>query len=196
MISQIYRGYFQKSHTFLFPLLGFKKNARYKPEQTYISWTDTIKPEDRRLICVYKREDSEGWRNFESNFLLCHKMLDYCVPLDDVVVYVFDFNSMKEDFDAFLHGKFSTLTSTSKKSITDYYGTHTPEWVYIESFLFPAKYYKQYAEILHLDIDLLREVVELCEKYDAQKEQYELSVHQESEPQSTVSSTEQDSSPN
>lgn len=197
MISQIYRGYFQKSHTFLFPLLGFKKNARFKPEQTYISWTGIINPQDRRLVCVYKREDSEAWKSFESDILIAHKMLDYCVPIDDnTVVYVFDFNSMKEDFDAFLNGKFSTFSSSSKKAITEYYGTHTPEWVYIESFLFPAKYYKQYAEILNLDVNLLQDVVELCEKYDEQKEQCELSTSPDIPATIIITSPEEDTSHN
>ena len=77
---------------------------------------------------------------------------------------------MAEDYDVFLQGKYSLFSAASKKRLTDYYGTHTPEWVYIESFMFPAKYFKQYANILGIEEDTLREVGELCDRFDPEKE--------------------------
>ena len=94
-----------------------------------------------------------------------------CVPLDNnKIVYIFDFNSMASDYDAFLKGKYSELSPFVKKTLTDYYGVHTPEWVYIESFLFPAKYFKQYSQILDVEEDFLRTVGELCDHHDKKKE--------------------------
>jgi hypothetical protein len=52
------------------------------------------------------------------------------------------------------------------------YGVHTPEWVYIESFIFPEKYFAVYANILNIDEDLLRAVGELCEGYNREKETF------------------------
>ena len=98
-------------------------------------------------------------------------MLDTCVPLDDGrVIYIFDFNPVAADFNAFLNGKYSKLSNNAKKLLTSYHGIHTPEWVYIESFLFPAKYYKEYAKILKVNEDMLKEVGELCNKYDPSRE--------------------------
>lgn len=173
MISEIYPRYFQKSFTFLYPILGFKKNKFPRPVQTYVCWDKaSITMADRKLVCVYKTEDTEAWKNFEMNHLLTHRMLDYCIPQPEsnTVVYIFDFNSMAEDFDAFLIGSYSKLSANFKKLLTDYYGTHTPEWVYIESFLYPSKYFKQYASILSMDVDVLKKVGELCDRLDIDKE--------------------------
>lgn len=155
----------------MYPLLGFHKSKHPRPENCYVTWGDNVQSTDRKLVCVYKREDTDQWRNFEQNNLISHKFLDYCVPIDDnTIVYVFDFNAMAADFDAFLNGKFSQLSIPAKKLLNEYYGVHTPEWIYIESFIFPEKYFKQYATILNVDEDILRQVGELCEKPNMEKE--------------------------
>ena len=175
MISQIYDKYFQKSFTFLYPMLGFKKDKHTRPVQTYLGWSGTAyKPSSRKLICVYKQTKDEAWKSFERDHLLTHKMLESCYPLDnDQIVYIFDFNSMSADYDAFLTGKYSTMSSQSKKILADYYGVHTPEWVYIESFIFPGKYFKQYAQILDVEEDFIRSVGELCDHHDKRKELFD-----------------------
>jgi hypothetical protein len=173
MISQIYHKYFQKSFTFLYPLLGFKRTKHPRPVQTFLIWKDTIldDPQKRKLVCVYEKKDTEEWRNFESNFLITHKQLETCVPISDkTIVYVFDFNCFSADYDYFLKGKYSQMSSAAKKMLTDFYGTHTPEWVYIESFLFPAKYFKMYAQILDMEESLLKSVGELCDRFNLEKE--------------------------
>ncbi len=173
MISEIYRKYFQKSYTFLFPLLGFNKKKHPRPIQTYVSWDGQVDINDRKLICVYKREDTDKWRTFESGVLITNKYLDYCLPIDDeTIAYVFDLNTMHQDFDACVNGKYSQLSTTCKKILCDYYGVHTPEWVYIESFIFPEKYFAVYANILNIDEDLLRTVGELCEGFNREKETF------------------------
>lgn len=173
MISEIYRKYFQKSYTFLYPLLGFHKTKHPKPEQTYVAMDGMFSSGDRRLICEYRREDTDAWKKFEREQLITNKYFDQCIPMDDdTIVYVFDLNILQADFDAFLSGKYSTMSVQAKKVLTDYYGVHTPEWVYIESFLFPEKYFKQYAAILRIDEEILREVGELCENIDQEKETF------------------------
>ena len=170
MIKNLYPKYFQKSHTFLYPLLGFNKNKHIKPEQTYINWGE-YNPTDRKLICVFKKDDSDKWKNFEKNFLITHKMLHECHPIDDfTIIYVFDLSAYMTDFDNFLIGKYSRFSNAAKSALTDYYGIHTGEWVYIESFLFPKKYYKLYAEILGTDVEILEKVGELCDIPDIYKE--------------------------
>lgn len=180
MISEIYKQTFQKSFTFLYPLLGFHRTKDFKPSKVHISFPCAdISIKDKKLICVYKKEDTEKWRNFEKTKLITHRMLDVCIPVDDeTVIYVFDFNHMSSDFDEFLNGKYSKLSTNAKKMITDYYGIHTPEWVYIESFMFPAKYYKDYAKILNESVDLLKEVGELCNKYNPDSETCKLKINQ------------------
>jgi hypothetical protein len=156
----------------LYPLLGFNKSKHPKPETVYtFSDVSGIKLTDRKLICVYKKEDTEAWKQFELKHLITHKYLEFSYPVsEDVVVYVFNLEMHGEDFDAVIEGKYSKLSIPAKKLLTDYYGVHTPEWVYIESFLFPEKYYKVYAQILNVDENILREVGELCEKPNFEKE--------------------------
>jgi hypothetical protein len=74
----------------------------------------------------------------------------------------------------FVVGAYSKFSSNGKRFLSDYYGIHTAEWVYIESYIFPKKYFKQYAEILEVDVKILQEVGELCDKYNEEKETFKL----------------------
>lgn len=173
MITDIYRKYFQKSYNFLYPILGFKKHKNHKPLQTYIEWEGICDITSRRLVCVFKKLNTPEWNNFEKEYLITHAMLDYCTPIDkETIAYVFSFDSKADDFDAFCNGQYSRISQQSKKILSNYYGVHTPEWIFMESYLYPEKYFKKYADILKIDIEILRNVGELCEKYDQTKEVY------------------------
>ncbi len=173
MIKDIYKSYFQKSYTFLYPQLGFKRTRDPKPIDVYLHWPEQFPLSERKLVCVYKREKDSLWNKFEKERLLTHSMLDFVLPLDDdKIAYVFDLNTIANDYDVFMQGKYSQFSRSAKKHLSDYYGIHTPEWVYIESFIFPKKYFKQYAEILEMDVKYLQEVGELCNRYDSEKETF------------------------
>lgn len=179
MIKELYRRYFQKSHTLLYPLLKIKKHSILKSSKTYIEWEGVIKKEDRKLICLFVRDKSEQWKDFEKEVLINHPMLDFTQEIDEnIIIYVFDFNSMPEDFDNFIQGKYSLYSPEAKKRLMDYYGTWSPEWVYIESYIYPDKYFKDYSKILNVDEKILRKVGELCEKYDEIEEKCLLSLPQ------------------
>lgn len=179
MIKTLYKDYFQKSYTFLYPLLGFKKNSTpFKPVQTYVSWQDEVVSTDNKLICIYELDDSQAWHDFEKKVLLCHPMLDYVNKTEDgKMAYVFDLHMFSKDCTNFINGKYSKFSEKAKKAISDYYGIHTPEWVYVESFLFPKKYFKAYAEILLIPVDTLQKVGELCNKYDPEKETFKFNTN-------------------
>lgn len=180
MITEIYRSYFQKSNAFLFPILGFKKNRHPLPKRTYLTWDGFCKIEDRKLVCVFAKKDTDGWRDFEKNHLLTHHLLECCFPIEDnMIAYVFDLNPHAEDYDHFTKGKYSKLSDKLKKQLGDYYGIHTAEWFHIESYIFPSKYFEQYAKILNCDIELLKEVGELCEKFNPKEEECPHTLPQE-----------------
>jgi len=179
MIKDVYRNYFQKSYNFLYPLLGLKKHKTNKPLQTYITWENVCDVKSRKLICVFKIQDTPEWKHFEKEYLITHNMLDECLLIDEnTIAYIFNFNIKSEDYDAFISGKYSKISTNSKKMLSTYYGVHTPEWIFMESYLYPEKYFKTYAEILKIDVELLKNVGELCEKYDEEKEMYKVLVHQ------------------
>jgi hypothetical protein len=175
MIKDMYRKYFQKSYTFLYPMLGFKRTKDPRPLQVYLHWSEEFPDEERKLVCIYQKEDTDQWTNFEKNKLMTHSMLDYVVPLcDGRIAYIFDMNPVTNDYNLFLQGKYSKFSNNAKMHLSDYYGIHTSEWVYVESFIFPKKYFKQYAEILEVDVKILQDVGELCDKYDKEKETFKL----------------------
>jgi len=50
--------------------------------------------------------------------------------------------------------------------------------MYMDSFLFPEKYFNIYSELLGVNEEVLMEVGELCTKPDMEKEIYLVSVEQ------------------
>jgi hypothetical protein len=173
MIKEMYKSYFQKSYTFLYPQLGFKRTKDPKPKNVYVHWPEVFSMSDRKLVCIYERENSSAWRDFERDKLLKHHLFDQVVPLENnMIAYVFDMNPIASDYDLFIKGKYSMLSKNAKRNLSNYYGIHTPEWVYIESFIFPKKYFKHYAKILEIGVEQLEEVGELCDKYNQERETF------------------------
>lgn len=165
MITELYRDYFQKSHTFLYPFLRIKKHAAFRPEQTFVRWKSVHDPKDRLLMVMYPNIDTPEWKDFQRKVLLTNSLLsDVKTSVDGTkMIFIFDLNAHAEDYDHFLAGKYSLISDRSRKLISDYYGIHTPEWAYVESFVFPKKYFTLYANILNVEESLLKEVGELCE---------------------------------
>jgi hypothetical protein len=171
MITQLYKDYFQKSQTLLYPLLDIKKEPLNKPMTTFIEWQGMFNKNERKLICLFKKQDTDNWRIFERSKLLTHKMLDFCQEIEKgKIIYVFDMNCMAIDYDQFLAAKYSKFSDEAKRKITAYYGVHTPEWVHIESFIFPEKYHEIYASLLGVKLQVIKDNHELCSPYDLTKE--------------------------
>ena len=169
-----YKKYLQKSNVFLYPALGIKHDALVVPEQTFISFGDVIKPEDRKLLVLY-RDLKFPFHTFERDVLRPHPMYASSFLMDgnEGVVYIFDFDTRKDDWDNFLRGRYSQLSPELKQSIRCYFQPFNGDYIhYIDSYLFPEKYFKQYAHILDVDIDVLKEAGELTNPYDQHKEDF------------------------
>jgi hypothetical protein len=174
-MKDIYRKYFQKSTTFLYPLLKVHKNKfyNYKPVSTYLTIQDKYTISDYKLICIYKIENDEKWLTYEKTYLINHSCLEFTQVIDtEHIMYVFDMSKFKNEYDKFISGKYSRFTKKSKDVLANYFGVHTPEWVFIESYLYPDLYFDKYAKILEVDIELLKETGELCDIYDEDKEMF------------------------
>jgi len=170
-IDALYRTYFQKSKVLLYPLLGIKRGAVAVPEQTYLSWNTHLNPEDMKLITIYPlRKDSE-FLNFEKNVLLKHpRITDYVVLDNERLLITFDFSDIKYDWKYFINGKYSKMNVKLKRQIRDHFDKNSGTYTYIESFLFPEKYFSLYAELLLVEESLLRDVGELCSPPNLEKE--------------------------
>jgi hypothetical protein len=170
-IDALYKDYFQKSKVFLYPLLGIKRGSVAAPRQCYLSWGKQISTEDMKLICVYtKRSDSE-YKKFESNVLIKHKrIVDYIEIENDEIIMTFDFSDIKDDWQNFINGKYSRIDMDLRRRILSHFDKYSGSYPYLESFLFPSKYFSLYSTLLGVDEQLLREVGELCSPPDLDKE--------------------------
>ncbi len=172
MIQDLYKTYFQKSKVFLYPLIGISRKAAYRPSNTYVAWDGRFKPEDCKLIAVYKVDDSDEWKQFHLNVLLKNRMFNSFYTSKDLTenIYVFDLFYHKADYKSILKGQYSKVQSHPRGLILNHFGHNTPEWAYVESFLIPKKHFKRYAEMLGVDEEDLQSVGELCSPPDLEKE--------------------------
>jgi hypothetical protein len=177
VIKSLYKDYFQKSRVFLYPALGITRGVSVTPIETYVSWKDYYAKEDGKLICLYHLRSDEEFRKFEKSKLLGNNLFHDFKQVDqNKGVYVFDFSGLRHDWDCFLKGKYSQMTPDQKRRIKDYIGRTSPHAPYVESFLNPDKYYKLYAEMMHVHEQVLRDVGELCTIPNLESETLEISV--------------------
>jgi hypothetical protein len=171
VIDTVYKKYFQKSKIFMYPLLGIKKGSSVTPVQTYVSWEGHYKPEDAKLIATYhKREDPE-YLNFEKNILLKHnRLIDRLVLDSETVIFVFDYSDVKTSWEHFLNGKYSQIELKLRRKIRDFFPKNSGNHVYVDSYLFPEKYFELYSELLQWPVEQLKEVGELCTPPDLEQE--------------------------
>ncbi len=83
---------------------------------------------------------------------------------------MFDFEPYAHDWDCLIAGTYSKLNKTYKRKIETFYGKNDSNFAYIESFLYPEKYFSMYSQIIDVPESLLKEVGELCSKLDLNKE--------------------------
>lgn len=185
MITSLYVDYFQKSKVFLFPALGISKKSYTQPTETYLSWQDMYNTEHKKLICVYDNVNTEAFQAFELKVLLANPMLSARFRTKDGQgIYVFDMSVLEGNWDLFLAGKYSQMNKTLKQAIADFYGVKSPEYQYIKSYLYPEEFYEIYAQLLDIDVNILKKVGELCNPHDPQQEMLKiLAVNLENLPQ-------------
>lgn len=170
-INALYTSYFQKSRVFLYPLLDIRRGASVIPEQTYLSWQGYIKPEDTKLVALYPKRDDIEYKNFEKHVLLKHsRACDFIHLNDNQLIVTFDFSDLKDDWNKFLEGKYSQINTKLKRKIRDFFEKNTGNYVYVDSYLFPEKYFELYANLLDANVDFLKSVGELCSKPDLEQE--------------------------
>lgn len=170
-LNSIYRKYFQKSRVFVYPLLGIKRGSAVIPEETYLSWNNMYETEDRKLICLYPNRTDESFKLFNKNIILSHKRLLNIYKLSDTqIVFVFDFNDLKDDWTNIVNGKYSRIQPKIKNKILNFYDKNSGNYKYVESYLYPKKYFKTYADLLGTEESYLEKVGELCSLPDYEKE--------------------------
>ena len=176
MIDNLYNKYFQKSRSFLYPVLGIKKNSYFTPSGTYISLPGKYGAEDMKLIVSFRVNNSAEFLDFESQMLTGNPLYEESFQVREYSIYVFDFQTYQNDWFQFLTGKYSKLSVVLKKAIKIYYGEKSSEYKYIDSYLYPEKYYDVYAKLLDVDAKDLKTIGELCNPWDMEKETLKIPV--------------------
>jgi hypothetical protein len=175
MIDKLYGKYFQKSKSFLYPALGIKRTG-IKPDGTYVSIKGKIEPEDIKLICTFRNDDSEEFKVFEEQMLIENPLFVEKMQVRDFNIYVFDLEIYQDDYFNFLLGRYSKLSNAIKKAIKMFYGEKSAEYKVLETYLYPDKYFDEYSKLLDVDVAILKKIGELCNPYDFQKETLKIPV--------------------
>jgi hypothetical protein len=176
MIDNLYGKYFQKSRSFLYPALGIRKDSQFNPSGTYISLPGKYGAEDMKLIVSFRITESEDYKDFESQWLTGNPLYEEHFRVREYNIYVFDFQMYQNDWFQFITGKYSKLSMILKKAIKSYYGDKSSEYKYIDSYLFPEKYYDVYAKLLDIDAKDLKRIGELCDPWDMDRESLKIPV--------------------
>jgi hypothetical protein len=175
MIDKLYNKYFQKSKSFLYPALGIKRNSYATPINTYISLDGRIGAHECKLICLFKKDESERYKEFEFNMLISSPLYLEKIETMDSNIYVFNLEIYESDFFNVVIGKYSKLSNVLKKAIKDHFGEKTKEYSYIESYIYPDKFHSIYSKLLDVDIIILEKVKELCDPLDLEQESLKIS---------------------
>lgn len=176
-IESMHRDYFQKSRVFLYPLLKIKRGASVTPIETYLSWENQYSFNDKKFICHYHLRDDLEFVQFEKQYLLGHELFfDFKQVNDKEGVYIFDFSKYEDDWNNILKGRYSKISTLNKNKIENFYGKRDSNYAYIESYMYPEKYYDMYANLINVKQSLLIEVGELCDHLDEDKETLKIDI--------------------
>lgn len=171
-IKQINKEYFQKSMFFLYPMLKVPPSVEVKPECTYMSWEDKYDVDDKRLICLFPEIGSSSMRKYhEKKYLIENRRYETMHPVEGgKTIYVFDFSNLSKDWTNLIAGNYSKLSTSVKLSVTDFFRMNPKTAAFMDSYIRPEKYYEVYAKLLNVDVELLKEGVELLGKPDMSRE--------------------------
>ena len=172
-MKQIYKSYFQKSKVFLYPLLGIRKGIRFVPMETYIKWKNY--KSENSLICIYHvdKNNRETFDKFVKDELETNEFFEFKAHTNHLDIIAFNLDFFKYDVKKFKKGEYSKFSALTKKVIKEFFGEIGTLSEYIESYLYPKRYYEVYSELLNVPVEYLEEVGELCDKPNLKKEKFE-----------------------
>jgi len=177
MLKSVYKEYAQKSRVFLYPVLGIKRGNSIVPIDSYISWEGYISILDMKLVCLYHLRSDSEYKEFERTKLLGNPLYSNFKEVDDNKgVYIFNLDYISSDWDCFITGKYSKMSIPHKRKIRDFFGFKSSNYDYVDSYLSPEKYFKDYSKLLEIPESELRRVGELCSPPDLEKETLSINV--------------------
>lgn len=167
----IYKNYTQKSRIFLYPILGIPKGARYIPIESYLSFKDGYSINDYRLICLYNKSQDENFQIFSKNIIKKCNLFEKTIKHSETEeLYIFNFNQYRCDWNNIINGKYSKLTSNYKWKILNFHRNNQENFELVKKILFPNQHFQEFAEYLGVDTKLIKDVGELLDKPNFEKE--------------------------
>jgi len=170
MIETLYNKYFQKSKVFLYPILELEKCFNINSTTTYLFLKDH-KEDDMYLYVLFKIND------YKSFTLPCRKKIIYNKFFHEIkilsnteILITFNLFPICSDWEYFIEGKYSKFSKQSKDKILKFFNKDKANYVYVESFLYPEKYFNIYSHLLNVNLYHLEKTGELCDKLDIDKE--------------------------
>jgi len=167
----VYTEYFQKSKVFLYPLLKIRKGVTHVPVQTYIAWENVYSIEHNKFFCEYSTKMTSDFKKFAYNYLHSHKLFEDYIELNkNKHLFIFDFSPIMSDFSRFIVGSYSKFSLNSKIDILDFFSTQEKISSYVDGFLSPENVHDKYANVLGVDIELIKNIYEVCDPPNIEKE--------------------------
>tara|TARA_R100001460_G_scaffold89600_3_gene131138 strand:- start:719 stop:1270 length:552 start_codon:yes stop_codon:yes gene_type:complete len=172
-MNSVFANYFQKSKVFLYPLIDMKKNYRYTPIETYVRWQNVYKLSDKKLICEYKVRPSKRFQTFEKKYIATNPYLENIIYLTEKqMVCIYDMSKFEDEFIYFIKGEYSKYKDIYKEKVLEFYEEKGKKNKYVDSYLFPEEYHEMYADELDVDLSIVQDTFELCNKPDLEKETF------------------------
>ena len=169
-ITELYSRYFQKSMVFILPLSGIPNHAEIKPIKSYLQVFGLSKWSDPEIILEFER--SEEVESFLKKVIAQNPRLTRIKGFSRTIYVHVDLSDYQEEYNLFLSGKYSLLSPRVKQTIMNFHSSNKANEAYLHSFLFPERYFKQYAQILDVSEALLISVGELVDLPDKVKESF------------------------
>jgi len=170
MMDIVCTKYFQKSKVFLYPLLKFRKGMHYTPANTYVCWNDVYTLRDYKFICVYNHKRNEKYKLFETKYIRNHTLFERSILGKNNQIYIFSFSPYKNEYKKFIKGRYSKFSKKAKDTIIKFFDRDVVASSHMNSYLNPSDHHNDYAEALDVDISLIKQVNELCDKPNMDKE--------------------------
>jgi hypothetical protein len=161
-INELYSRYFQKSMVFLFPLSGLPFHKEIKPKKSYLKLKGLVDFETSEFILEFDR--NEDVLNYLNPELARNSNLTLIKSFSRSIFIHVNLSNYCEDYTSFIKGKYSQMNTKVKKIILDYHSFNKANQGYIHSFLYPDLYFEDYAKLLDVPVDLLRQVGELIDR--------------------------------
>lgn len=179
----LYRQNFRKSKNFILPLAeipafpkGLLRSVKDVPLTTFVADEFRgITSEDCKLICVYQSCQDEEFKIHEHKYLISNRRFCDFYEKDGLLCYIIDLSDHRSDFKAAVSGKYTQLSARAKETIDKWHYRRmgNERFTPFLEFLYPnEQVYDKYATALKVDIDLLKEGVELCSPPDMKDETF------------------------